>query len=108
MVTRSSLTPGQRQTREIIHKLGFGRIEGLTIRHGEPRFEKPPRIVQEIKLSSEPEGGGVRGGADFTLKNDFDRLFNQLDGLCDGLVDIEVKHRLPFRLVLERRYEDWL
>jgi len=30
---------------------------------------------------------------------------NGLSRLLDGVVDIEVRHSLPFRLVLERRYE---
>ena len=42
---------------------------------------------------------------DLTLKKEFESLFDQLSRLQDGFVDIEVRHSLPFRLVLERRIE---
>ena len=38
----------------------------------------------------------------------FENLFDQLGRLRDGFVDIEVQHSAPFRLVLERRYEELL
>jgi hypothetical protein len=40
---------------EIIEALGFGVIERLLIRGGLPCYEPEPRIVQTIKLASEPE-----------------------------------------------------
>jgi hypothetical protein len=39
------------------------------------------------------------------LKKEFESLFDQLNRLGDAVVDIEVRHSLPFRLVLERRIE---
>lgn len=102
-MTKSSLDPGQRQTVELIEALGFGSIERLWIRGGLPYFEPEPRIVQAIKLDSEPERQPDDGDAELTLKKEFEILFNQLSLLGDGVVDIEVRRSLPFRLVLERR-----
>ena len=102
-MTKSSLNPVQRQTVEIIEALGFGSIERLWIRSGLPCHEPEPRIVQTIKLDSEPERQPDDGHADLTLKKEFESLFDQLSRLRDGVVDIEVRHGLPFRLVLERR-----
>jgi hypothetical protein len=106
-MTKSSVNPVQRQTVEIIEALGFGVIERLLIRGGLPCYEPEPRIVQAIKLDSElerqPDDGD--GDADLTLKKEFESLFDQLSRLRDGVVDIEVRHSLPFRLVLERRYK---
>ena len=107
-MTKSSLNPGQRQTVEIIEALGFGAIERLLIRGGMPCFDPEPRIVQAIKLDSEPERQSDPGCADLTLKKEFESLFDQLSRLRDGVVDIEVRHSLPFRLVLERRCEELL
>src|SRR6266852_4422159 len=107
-MTKSSLNPVQCQTVEIIESLGFGVIERLSIRGGLPCYEPEPRIVQAIKLDSEPERLPDRSCADLTLKKEFESLFEQLSRLRDGIVDIEVRHRAPFRLVLERRYEDLL
>jgi hypothetical protein len=104
-MTKFSLNPGQRRTVEIIEALGFGVIEHLSIRDGSPCFEPEPHIVQTIKLDSEPEQQPDCRHADVTLKNQFQCLFNQLTRFRNGIVDIEVRHSLPFRLVLERRPE---
>ena len=107
-MTRSSLNPIQRQTVSIIESLGFGSIERLWIRGGLPCYEPEPRIVQSVKLDSEPELQPDNDHADVTLKKEFESLFVQLSRLGDGTVDIEVRHSLPFRLVLERRRETLL
>ena len=107
-MTKSSLNSGQRRTAEIIEALGFGVIERLLIRDGSPCYETEPHIVQAIKLDSEPEARPDRGCADLTLKKEFESLFDQLSRLRDGTVDIEVRHSLPSRLVLERRYKELL
>ena len=102
-MTRSALKPAQRQTVEIIEALGFGVIERLFVRGGLPYFDPEPRIVQEIKLGSEPGRQSDLGDAALTLKKEFESLFDQLHRLRDCVVDIEVRHGLPFKLVLERR-----
>ena len=107
-MTKSSLNPDLCRTVEIIEVLGFGLIERLLIRDGSPCYDPEPRIVQTIKLGSEPEGRPDRTYADVTLKKEFESLFEQLSRLRDGVVDIEVRHSAPFRLVLERRYEELL
>jgi hypothetical protein len=104
-MTKSLLNPDQRRTVEIIEALGFGVIERLCIRGGLPCFEPEPRIVQTIKLDSPLEWQPDDGTVDSTLKKEFDTLFDRLSGLQDAVVDIEVRHSLPFRLVLERRLE---
>jgi hypothetical protein len=107
-MTRSSLDLSQRRTVEIIEFLIFGVIERLSIRGGLPCFDPEPRIVQTIKLDSESERQPDRGHADLTLRKEFESLFDRLSRLQDGVVDIEVRHSLPFRLVLERRYKELL
>jgi hypothetical protein len=105
-MTKSSLDSDQRRTVEVIEALGFGVIERLVIRGGSPCCDHEPRIVQAIKLDSVPEQQPVRSHADFTLKREFESLFDYLNRLRDGIVDIEVRHGLPVRLVLERHYGD--
>jgi hypothetical protein len=107
-MTKSSLNPDQRRTVEIIEALDFGVIERLLIRGGLPCYEKEPRIVQKIKLAPEPERQLDRRNADLSLNKAFENLFDQLGRLRDGFVDVEVQHSRPFRLVLERRYEELL
>jgi len=107
-MTKSSLSPSQLRTVEIIEALGFGVIERLLIRGGLPCFEPEPRIVQAIKLGSDPERQPDRSCADLTVKKEFESLFDQLSRLGDATVDIEIRHSLPFRLVAERRCKELL
>lgn len=107
-MTKSSLSPGQRRAVEIIEALGFGAIERLLIRGGYPCYEPEPRIVQAIKLDSEPDRQPDRAYPDHTLTKEFESLFDQLSRLGDATVDIEIRHSLPVRLVLERRYKELL
>jgi hypothetical protein len=67
-MTKSSLNPGQRRTVEIIEALGFGVIERLMIRDGMPCYEPGPRIIEAIKLDSEPNRQPNRVSTDLTLK----------------------------------------
>lgn len=105
---KSSLNPGQRRIVEIIETLGFGVIERLLIRNGLPCYDPEARIVQTIKLDSGPERQPDRSCADLTLKKEFESLFYQLSLLDDAIVDVEIRHSLPFRLVLERHYKELL
>ena len=107
-MTRSSLSPGQCRVVDIIQALGFGVIERLVVCGGMPCYGPEPRIVQAIKLDSEPGRQLDRSSGDLTLKTQFENLFEQLSRLGEGVVDIEVRHSLPFRLVLERRYKELL
>ena len=107
-MTKAFLNPAQRRLVEIIEALGFGVIERLLIREGSPYYDPEPRIVQAIKLASEPERQPDRSCNDLTLKKEFASLFDQLTRLSNGVVDIECQHNRPFRLVRQRRYQELL
>jgi hypothetical protein len=107
-MTKSSLEPNQRRIVEIIEALGFGIIEHLSIRDGLPCYDPEPRIIQTIKLASGPGRQPDRSCADLTLKKEFEDLFHQLTQLSSAVVDIEVQHSLPFKIVRERRYQELL
>jgi len=105
-MTKVELHSDQRRTVEIIETLGFGAIEHLLIRGGLPCYEPEPCVVQAIKLDSAPEQQPGHSDADLTLKVEFERLFEQLAQLHEGVVDIEVRHGAPFRLVVKRRFKE--
>jgi hypothetical protein len=107
-MTKSSLNADQCRTVEIIEALGFGVIEGLVIRGGFPCYEREPRLLQTIKLDLEPNRQTDRSCPDLTLKQEFESMFDQLSGLGDGIVEIEIRHGLPFKLVVERRSTELL
>jgi hypothetical protein len=95
-------------TRSAVRVHNSGAIERLCVRGGSPCYELEPRIVQAIKLDSAPQRKPDDGHADLTLKKEFENLFNRLSRLRDGVVDIEVRNSLPFRLVMARRYTEFL
>ena len=107
-MTKITLHPDQRRTVEIIEALGFGAIEHFLIRGGLPCYEPEPLVVQAIKLDSAPERQPDRSDADLTLKIEFERLFGQLNQLHEGVVDVEIRHGVPVRLVVKRRYKELL
>ena len=103
--TKSSLSTALRQLLETMQRLGFGRIEGLTIQGGEPCFHPPPKIIKEIKMGAENGPRPELTYDDFNLKSQVAELFSHLSHLSDGSVVIEVKHGLPFRLVVEQELQ---
>ena len=106
-MNRRSLHPFQLELLNLIEALQFGRIEGLHIRGRKPWFDPAPNIVQEIKLCSDAESSAQRC-ANPKLKDEFARLFEELDRLGDGVADIEVRHGIPFRLAVIRSREELL
>ncbi len=103
-MTKLSLSPEKRWTVEIIQQLGFGQIEQFSIRNGKPCFDPLPRVVEEVRLASDSERRPAANDADMTLKQEFENLFDHLKRLRTGVVVIEVRHSLPFRLIAERDY----
>ena len=100
--TKASLSPGKRRLLELMQKINFGRIDGITIRAGEPVFDPPLRVVREIKFGSENGPRPELGIEDFVLKSQVVELFEQIEHLGDGKVgSIGIKHGLPFRMSVE-------
>ena len=100
-VTRRSLTPSQRRTVEIIERVGFGRIEQLCVRGGDPCYAQPPHVVEEVRLVSEPECRPDRSDGHLTLQKEFVSLFNELRRVQNGMVAVEIRHSLPVRLSID-------
>jgi len=86
-----------------MQRLNFGRIENLAVHAGEPAFDPAPKIVQDIKIGGENGPRPELARDDFALKSQVAELFDHLNRVGDGTVAvIEVKHGLPFRLVIEQ------
>lgn len=102
-MTRSDLSSDQRRMVDIVETLGFGVIERLFIHDGSPCFQPEPRVLQTIKLHLEPGRLAQSTVANRSLKREFEQLFDQLNSLGDAVVEIEIRHGLPFKLVVERQ-----
>ena len=101
--TKAALSPARRHLLELFQRLNFGRVESLTLLDGEPLHDPPPRVVREIKLGGENGPRPELGAGDFHLKSQVIELFEYFDQLGDGTIEaIEVKHGLPFRMIVAK------
>lgn len=103
LTRKSKLSAGQFQLIELMQQINFGRIEGLWIRNGEPQFAPPPKIICEIKFGGENGPRPQKSSDDFELKAQVVELLQHLERIGNAIIDtIEVKHGLPFRLIVEQ------
>ena len=103
ILTKAGLSTPRQRLVEAMQRIAFGRIEQLHIRDGDPVFEPPPRIVQEIKIGGEGDPRAPITGCGFALKKQVVELFQHLAQLGNGTIEaIEVRHGLPSRITLER------
>jgi len=99
-VTKVSLSAPRRRLLELLQRLNFGRIEGLTLRGGDPVLEPSPRVIREYKFGGENGPRPEPAAADFPLKAQQAEMFRTFDRIRDGLIDLlEVKHGLPFKML---------
>lgn len=102
-LSKSNLSPAQRRLVELLSDLGFGRIESLQVRRGEPLFEPAPRVLQTLKMGGQNGPREEASLPDFWLKQSVLDLFQAIEHLGDGeILAIEVKHGLPFTVQIER------
>ena len=100
-LTKAALPAARQRLLELMQTMNFGRIEDLAVRGGNPVFDPPPRVIRELKIGGDNGPRPERDASDFLLKDQVVELFFHLDRLGDGTVAIiEVKHGLPFRLLL--------
>jgi len=88
---------------ELLHDLGFGRVEDLSVRDGQTVFDPPPRVVATLKMQAETpacEGPQLR---DFSLKQSAVLLLLLIRQMGDGKIRvIQVRHGLPVTVEVER------
>jgi hypothetical protein len=100
LVRKSDLSPARQRLVELMQQINFGQIEQLKVRGGDPVLQPSPLVTREVKLGSDDNAPRTKTG-DFYLKPEVVDLFEQLDALGDGTVGrLEVRHGLPFKLVL--------
>ena len=103
LMTKAELSAARTRLVEMMQQIGFGRVDDLVVQDGEPVFNPMPRIIQDIKLGAENVARPQPDSADFTLRSQVIELFAHLTELGNGTVQsIEVRHGLPFRLLVQR------
>ena len=100
----ASLPPAKEHLVRLMQKLNFGQLQDLVVRDGQPVFYPPPRIVREVKFGGQNGPSPEAAKSDFALKTQVSELLAQLETLGNGVVQcLEVKHGLPFRMIVEER-----
>ena len=85
-----------------MQRIGFGTIEQLVIRQGEPVLDPPPKVVRDVKFGAENGPRPESDLNDFVIKAQVRDLFAQFDVMGNGTIRcLEVKHGLPFRMQVE-------
>jgi hypothetical protein len=101
VLTKAALSDPRRRLVGLMQELNFGRIEGLAVRGHEPVLAPMPRVVREVKFGAENGPRPEAASADFLLKAQVVEFLRHLDNLADGTIDlVEVKHGLPFRMLV--------
>lgn len=81
--------------------IGFGRIESLTVRGGQPVLDPPPRIFRDVKLGSGNLSDTEVPSCDFVVKQKVQELLELIQAIGDGEVaTVEVRGGVPFRAVV--------
>lgn len=101
--TKQSLSSSRRRLLELMQRHSFCRIENLQVRAGEPVFDPPPRVSQDIKIGGDNGPRPEIEKGDFILRASVVELFEHLQRIGDGRVAlIEVRYGLPFKLTIEQ------
>jgi hypothetical protein len=96
------LSPARRRLLRLFQSINFGRVEELEVRDGEPAFSPAPRVFVELKLDVDDRPRPESRLERFALREPVERFFTQIARLNEGTVEvIEVRHGLPFRMVIE-------
>ena len=100
-VTTKDLLPSERSLLEMIRTLGFGQIECLRIRAGEPELDPKPTIVHARKFGVDRDPG-ASAGSDFDLKREAADLIEYTRDVDEGEIrTLVVRHGLPFSMEIE-------
>jgi hypothetical protein len=92
----SELSSARRKLVALLQGIDHGRIEGLIIRDGEPRFEAFPGIVRTFTFGRPPDRALKVRPASFEPKRALKELFAQFDRLRTGVITrLDVKDGLP-------------
>lgn len=85
---------------ELIQNIGFGRIENLVIRSGQPVLNPPPRIVRERLLGTRDQPPSP-SRKDYATRDQVRELLVELNAIDNGVIaSLEIRHGLPFKLTI--------
>ena len=99
---KDDLSTARQRLIDEMQRINFGKLTGLCIHKGEPHFDPPPLRVYELKFGGDNGPRPELSKTDYALKDQVHELFAMLEDIGDGVVSaIEIKHGLPFRMIVE-------
>jgi hypothetical protein len=98
----SGLSAARQNLLRVMQEYPYSRIDHLAVISGDPVFAPETKIIAELKFGAADGPRREAGLADFVMKKEHVELFQQLEkiGSC-GLLTLEVKGGLPFRMIRE-------
>jgi hypothetical protein len=96
------LLPAERTLLDAIRHIGFGQIEFLRIRAGQPVLDPWPAVVRDLKFGVDRQAPPATRGSNFELKREAAELFEYTRDVEDGEIRVlVVRHGLPFTMEVE-------
>jgi hypothetical protein len=98
----STVSPDRRALVNTMSHLGFGRIEDLEVREGEPVLGADTRVLRDLCFGKAGPADPPPAGPGFALKRPVIELFEAFDRIGSGRIEfLEIHHGLPFRMRVE-------
>jgi hypothetical protein len=96
------LRNSERQFLAGLQRLGYGRLQGLSIRDGELVLDPWPTTIRDVKFGARPNQPEPKGD-DFLLKQQLVEFFEYVRSVESGVIRVlEVKNGLPFSMSIEK------
>ena len=102
IVNKSDLYESERELVALMHDLGFGRVEDLTVRDGKPVLNPPPRVIAMLTMRAQTRGRHEADLTDFSLKQSVVLLLVLIRQIRNGkILLIHVRHGLPISVEVD-------
>lgn len=99
---KSQLSADRRWLVELMQEVGFGSVNGLTVRRAQPQASPKPKVVYSRRLAGPDEERPERKLNDFVLKEPVVKLFRMFDRVRDGVIlELVVRDGLPHEVKFE-------
>lgn len=103
MTNKMQLSRSRMKLIELMQLVNFGRMKQVHIRLGEPVFDPPPIVIQDLKICGNNHPRLEIHLRDFTLKQAHVELFQHFDEIKNGIIDeLEFRCGLPQMLKVNR------
>jgi len=95
----TTLSKEQRRLLLLMQEIRYGRIEGLSVRDGNPVFNETTKVVRYLKFSEKWQDTSMIQRRDLLDKPQISELMGYIGSLSEGYLEsLEIQEGLPFRM----------